>query len=754
MAESPLQDKLNQFHAGAAEVTKEGIEKLQVWERIKLGINPLFSSLNLFREAFGLDSKEDLFAGLLEGMFAQMFGEEGKDVTGEMAETISALRIKFPVVKELHSFLIIAAVFTQYTVGVLAAPNQLLQKKFREKLKPTEGSIADLYRFMHITGGQTVPTELAKFLGYSDEWLKIFDQTMQSYPDVGTLITLLHREELNDEGFVGGMRKIGINSDNAKMILDAGRVPLGVAEVVSLWRRGQITSKQSTTELFHLGYTGKDIRRAQLLATPLPDFETVRRLSHYGRLDAEQYEQKLKELGYGLVPDKLDPDRGKAEDSGLTEEQATKNLEDIKSLQYEPLAMGQLLVLKFRKIITEEEFKTEAGKLGVSPDMLGKFLEGSTLLAPPTDLMRFAVKGAYNQAEVDQFQLDEDFPESIMPDAEAIGYKREVVTKYWRAHWNLPAPGQVIEAFQRGVVDEATLDLYLKAADFSKFWRGMIKKIQYERVPRRVISRLYRQGLVSSREVNTLFTDLGFSPTAARVFTKSVEADAHIEEKEISKGEILSGYRSGTLSESATRSLLKGLDFSQSAINFLIDLTELKIDRDRNSRLAKRAKRQEDEARDKGKAAVLKAYRDGQIQRYQASIYLERMGIVRSAVNFLLDAEDFKLVDDFVTSAEKQIKRQFDNHIIDYDVAVSNLVGFGMDNTKATNRAEVWRLERLTDDVLSEQQDDKPTKSELRRWLRKELIGAAEFTEQMQAIGTPDRLIQLHLDDLATSAEG
>ncbi|GAH93918.1 unnamed protein product, partial [marine sediment metagenome] len=44
-------------------------------------------------------------------------------------------------------------------------------------------------------------------------------------------------------------------------------------------------------------------------------------------------------------------------------------------------------------------------------------------------------------------------------------------------HWSLPSPSQGFEMLHRGVIDEAELNMLLRALDIMPFWREKLTKV-------------------------------------------------------------------------------------------------------------------------------------------------------------------------------------------------------------------------------------------------------------------------------------
>jgi hypothetical protein len=184
------------------------------------------------------------------------------------------------------------------------------------------------------------------------------------------------------------------------------------------------------------------------------------------------------------------------------------------------------------------------------------FRQWQSQMPQPGELVSFALRESWDQATVNRFQYDAEFPPEFKafmgmigcdgvanptPDQPAGPNTPTWSQIYWRAHWRNLSPTEAFEMFQRlrpGRVERYqdalpglrafTLDdlrQVLKINDFPVPFREQLAAIAY-RKPRLVdIDRFYRNDAIDRREVYELHLDLGYSPADAELRTEWLERE-------------------------------------------------------------------------------------------------------------------------------------------------------------------------------------------------------------------------------------
>lgn len=248
------------------------------------------------------------------------------------------------------------------------------------------------------------------------------------------------------------------------------------------------------------------------------------------------------------------------------------------------------------------------------------FIEGTAeemvnlreIVAPPQDLIRFAVREAYSPEIARQFGQYEDFPAQAMGDASKVGVSRELMEKYWAAHWALPSAQQGFEMFHRGIISESILKLLLRALDVMPFWRDKLIQMAYSPLRLVDIRRFYRDGVMTKEQVHDAYLSRGYSPENAELSTRWTIQQKMNTERDLTKAEIVSLYESQLLSRKKAHALVKDLGYDNSEADFILALPEARRERSRVTAGVRR---------------VLTRYAARKIDRVRAATTLDRLEI-------------------------------------------------------------------------------------------------------------------------------
>jgi hypothetical protein len=126
------------------------------------------------------------------------------------------------------------------------------------------------------------------------------------------------------------------------------------------------------------------------------------------------------------------------------------------------------------------------------------------------DIIRFAVREAYTPEIAEKFGQYEDLPNKAANDLIKVGLPWEEFIKFWAAHWDLPSAQQGFEMLHRGVIDEETLKLLLRALDVMPFWRDKLTDIAWELPTRIDIRRFWDMRTIDEARLRELYAARGY----------------------------------------------------------------------------------------------------------------------------------------------------------------------------------------------------------------------------------------------------
>lgn len=227
------------------------------------------------------------------------------------------------------------------------------------------------------------------------------------------------------------------------------------------------------------------------------------------------------------------------------------------------------------------------------------------------DLITMAVREAFSPEIISKYELGADFPEEFAAEAERQGLSRQWAERYWYAHWNLPSIGQGFEMLHRGLINREDLDVLLRTQDVMPFWRENIVQIAYNPLTRVDVRRMHALGVLDREQVKKAYKDVGYNDYNAELMTRFTEQYNQLEDRELTKTEILQLYRKGTFTSDEALEFLGELGYDPDTAAWLLE---------------EQAAAAGNEARDLSMTQVKKLYLAGAIEKGEATGRLAELG--------------------------------------------------------------------------------------------------------------------------------
>lgn len=251
--------------------------------------------------------------------------------------------------------------------------------------------------------------------------------------------------------------------------------------------------------------------------------------------------------------------------------------EAYKKLPVTLLDPRTLVSLKYKEYIPDGLYRDQFGKLGFSDEITG-LLEKDFLFYPaPVDFIRFAVRETFKPEVVKEYGYDNDFPSAMIPYAKKAGMSEEWLKHYWRAHWEIPSPRQGYEMLHRGVIDQSSLEGLLKIGDYAPGWIQPLIDISYNPITRVDLRRLYADGVIDENRVYNGYLELGYSAENAELITAWVVKSTQVEDRELTKAEVLKSFRIDETSKEQAIKFLGLIGYSPEDAEFVISFEEHRI---------------------------------------------------------------------------------------------------------------------------------------------------------------------------------
>ncbi len=515
---------------------------------------------------------------------------------------------------------------------------------------------------------------------------------------------------------------------------------------------------------------------------------TITHLYSTGRITRPQAFGRLKELGY------------RDEEADLI----------IDAVGY-GYTLPELAALKMRGVITRQQFLDQAQFLGLRDDQAKEWSEEFLKTYPTvSDLILFSTREVWDNQVVNRFGYDREFP----PELEHWGGKLglawgegfetaagDVVPAvpwtraHWRAHWHVLAPGQAFQAYHRfrpSAADPAMsvvpgvatftrddVESMLKIQDYAPGVRDWLLGLSY-RVNRLIdIRKALRIGVRERPWAVSQFLDRGHSPPDAEFLAdltmkeREKEENAALEKwRKARKGNFLKAairaYKIGYLGRPLFKSNLLDMGFTEEETEQVIGLIDYELQTDTVDEVIKRTKSDYMSGKTTADEARARMVQIG-VAEYFADNYLLRWKYARGERYTL--ATTAKLLDWFKRGLlnEEEVRRRFKNlgwsdadTLIYLEAARQDLAKIEAKEKvieEKTVQAQAKELERLTREA---QRNLEKLQAKLRlttpvatlkAWLKKGIIGRAEFLNRLAAMGYEIGVAEKHAEEAGDGLE-
>lgn len=192
------------------------------------------------------------------------------------------------------------------------------------------------------------------------------------------------------------------------------------------------------------------------------------------------------------------------------------------------------------------------------------------------DLVRMAVREAFTPEIVERYQLHADFPPEFAEWAERVGVSEEWAKNFWAAHWELPSITMAFEMLHRGIITDEELATLLRTLDVMPYWRDKITAVAYRPYSRVDVRRMYGVGVLDEAAVKRSYLDLGYDNEKAENMTAFTLLFGKSAERDLTKAELLRGYREGILDEATVNEALIDMGYDADEATFYIALEDVK----------------------------------------------------------------------------------------------------------------------------------------------------------------------------------
>jgi phage-related protein len=302
----------------------------------------------------------------------------------------------------------------------------------------------------------------------------------------------------------------------------------------------------------------QDVQPGFAVAVPAP--EQVADMVHYGLMSDQEARSANQKAGY-----------------------SEQDAERLLLIGERTPEIGIIQTFFLRGFVDRDTASAMLGKLGLTPGDRQRILDMAFFIPPVSDLITMSVREVFSPDIAEKFGQFQDFPAEFPKFAAQQGISEEWARNYWAAHWALPSVQMGFEMLHRGVIDQATLELLLRAQDVMPFWRDKLIAISYNPLTRVDVRRMHKLGVLDDNAVKKAYKDIGYNDTNAELllqFTKELNkpAEGATPEQldELTRSAITGLYAAGTLSRQDAFELLQAIGIGSAAAVIFLDMVDLR----------------------------------------------------------------------------------------------------------------------------------------------------------------------------------
>ncbi|MEN4013990.1 MAG: hypothetical protein ROW48_18315 [Bellilinea sp.] len=420
--------------------------------------------------------------------------------------------------------------------------------------------------------------------------------------------------------------------------------------------------------------------------------------------------------------------------AGIAPANAEKALQGLREL---PPA-GWIQEAYLRGEISEDQHDFYLRSHGFSDEDIGIFKLLYFRLPPVADLIRMAVRDVFTPEIRERFGQDEDYPLDFDRLAVKIGLDKEWAKAYWAAHWDLPSPMMGYEMLHRGIIDEDTLNLLLRALDIMPFWRDKLIQISYNPLTRVDVRRMYQLGVLTEDEVYRSYLDIGYNPTNARRLTEFTKRySAPEDESELSEFRRLAR---STYSAAYKRRVISRDEYLKmlSDMGYVPDDAELLATLDDTAMAAASDLFDEDDFNREYKSLLIKGYKSGVLNADDLRVILADLGYSELEIALqvqVLDTEYSMYIKSLVAD---KISELYTGYTIDETQVHEYLNVFGFSASEIDRYMREWTIHRNL-------RTRKPSQSDLVRFYRDGMLNLEQLTNELRGLGYNERYIPMYI---------
>lgn len=389
--------------------------------------------------------------------------------------------------------------------------------------------------------------------GYEDVAADSLFTSMSPFPTIPEIVTWARYHGDPDNPKQAVWSKFNIDANDYDLWEWLGLQRLTTLQVQSLFKRDKLSEPQMLTELARIGWSKEDRASIHDLSYILPNSM----LLVQGDL---QQEKSSEDILKDIVRGDIHPDYAETYMDAVLTKPASQDL----------------VAFQLRKDPDLAGLDKELRKIGIHPDYFNVYKELAYQIPPVADIITMAVREAFSPAIAARFGQYDDFPPDFARYAAMKGLDEDWAKRYWASHWTLPSPQQGFQMLHRGVIDNAELNMLMRAQDIMPFWRGKLQQIAYRPLTRVDVRRMYKEGVLTEGEVFESYLDQGYDAENAERMADFTVKQTLSSLSKFTSSDVIKAFADRMISAGDARSLLRTIGIRDEDANYIISTAEYK----------------------------------------------------------------------------------------------------------------------------------------------------------------------------------
>lgn len=406
----------------------------------------------------------------------------------------------------------------------------------------------------------------------------------------------------------------------------------------------------------------------------------------------------------------------------------------------------------FRGIQTEDQLRDNLRRRGYYESEIDALIEVSHFYPSPADLILWQAREVFEPGMIERYGLDAEV-EGIQREAfYKAGMTDEQIVNFWRAHWEHASWTQVVEMLRRGLLtkekgapeapttkaaweardaegEEAMFDWY-RLVEIPPFWRDKLTAMSWA-VPTRVdVRRWWDMRTIDEERLRSIYHAQGYH---------GADLDDYVlwTKVYVAFPDLMARFTKGWITEDEAKQELMDLGMPADRVD---EMLETKIAK------AKSEMEESTESRDFTRSEILDGYRKRLFTEEEARASLADLNYSPEQIDFYIDREELKRDQELKDAYLKRYKVLFVEGMITWPDVAEALTTLGFGEAEVADLGPIWDLERMY-------RIAHPTRADLDRFLKADIIDEVIYRDEMRKMGYSDRYIDWYLAVRAAKEE-